>query len=572
MESTIRPRWATLAATALAAALAGAEALAQGPAPDWAGATRSPKATSRPVRPLRDALRRARMGEAESQVPTPVPPTAPTPPPVPTAPAPSLPSATIPPPPTAPSSSTSPPAQVPAPPAPAAPGTPTDPAAPGVAPAAPAGSSNAPVGEGNATDLSIPRAASESGGGGPTGEQAAGEAAAEKPETTLLMKFLGLEDSKIKVYGWIQNSYTGNTNGTGRTKQNFGVNPNFKANQWMGNQYYLIFEKPLEQNDEINLGFRVDNLFGNDWTFNHSRGFGDTLNRNGRFLGYDTAQFYGEIHLPFITEKGLDIKAGRFYTLAGYEQVPAISRPLLSVPYMFNYGQPFTHLGVLSTLHVTDKLNVYNGTINGWDRFFDKRLQLGYIGGFNYTFNEDKTNLAFTYIWGPNQFPSFLPPNQNIQPTGTPPTPPQFGGQRNTQYSRDYRNLFTTVLTHKYNDKLTQVLETDQAWEQQVPFPRGEVRRQDINWFSFGNWFLYSFNPKLTGVLRSEVFWDQSGVRTGTTGGRFYEETLGLIYKPHSWLWIRPEARYDWSQFAKPYTDGTRRDQLTLAVDIILLF
>ena len=31
--------------------------------------------------------------------------------------------------------------------------------------------------------------------------------------------------------------------------QNFGVNPNNQANRWMGNQYYLIIENPLEQND-----------------------------------------------------------------------------------------------------------------------------------------------------------------------------------------------------------------------------------------------------------------------------------------------------------------------------------
>ncbi len=81
-----------------------------------------------------------------------------------------------------------------------------------------------------------------------------------------------MEDSPVKIYGWIQNSYTGNTLGTPKNAINFGVNPNYLANRWMGNQYYLIIENPLEQNDKINFGFRVDNLFGNDWVFNHMRG------------------------------------------------------------------------------------------------------------------------------------------------------------------------------------------------------------------------------------------------------------------------------------------------------------
>ncbi len=88
--------------------------------------------------------------------------------------------------------------------------------------------------------------------------------------------------------------------------------------------------------------------------------------------GYDLSQLYGEVHLPVLTPGGIDVKGGLWYTLAGYEQVPAIARPLLSVPYMFNYGQPFRHVGVVTTWHLTDRLNLYNGTINGWDRWIDQ--------------------------------------------------------------------------------------------------------------------------------------------------------------------------------------------------------
>ncbi len=533
MKRTSGPGWAFKTMAALAAVVLCAQAQAQ--------------SYSRGFAPPRDpALRQV-------QVPVPTPPV----PPAPSAPvpaAPSVPTAPVPTVPTAP-----------------VPTVPTAPAAPSLP--VPVGD-NMPIrGEENATDLSIPRAGSAAGGGEPTGEEAKEEeAAAPAAEPGLLTKFLGMEDSKLKVYGWIQNSYTGNTNGRPKNGQNAGVNPNFLANSWQGNQYYLIFERPLEQNDEINFGFRVDNLFGNDWVFNHSRGIFDTMNIPGRFAGYDPAQFYLEGHFPVLTEGGLDVKVGRWYTLAGYEQVPAIARPLLSVPIMFNYGQPFTHFGALTTLHVTDKLNVYNGAINGWDREFDARYAYGYIGGINYTFNEDKTNIAVTYVGGPNQFPSFIPQGQLIQPTGTPVTPAQFAGKFNPGYVGNWRSLFTTVISHKWSDKLTQLIETDQGWEKNLPFVNGKIRRQDVGWYSFGNWFLYQFNEKLTGVYRTEVFFDGSGVRTGTTGGNFYEHTLGLIYKPKSWLWIRPEARYDYSQFVNFYSDGKRNSQLTLAFDIILLF
>ena len=55
-------------------------------------------------------------------------------------------------------------------------------------------------------------------------------------------------------------------------------------------------------------------------------------------------------------------------------------------------------------------------------------------------------------------------------------------------------------------------------------------------------------------------------------GDRFYEMTLGAQIKPYDWLWIRPEARYDWTQFHPAYSNDTRKSQLTLAFDVIVLF
>ena len=453
--------------------------------------------------------------------------------------------------------------------------SPPEPSLPGGAPSTTAGA--APDAGGTSpvpgVDLSEPRAESPIGGGGePTqaDAQQGEEEDDEEPEPTLLMKALGLEDSPVKIYGWIQNSYTGNTNGKPPSGTNFGVNPNNRANEWMGNQYYLIVENPLEQNDKVNFGFRADNLFGHDAQFNHATGFADNAFRPNSFTQYDLAQIYGEVHLPVLTKGGIDVKGGRWYTLAGYEVVPAIARPLLSVPYMFNYGQPFTHFGVLTTTHLTDRINLYNGAINGWDRWINARYKWGYIGGFSWNSKDGKTTLAFTTVWGPNQFPNFLSPGLFPFPTGVT-TNPAFVGRRNFGYGDNTRILFTTVLTRKWTDKLTQVLETDQAHEQNIPFLAANGGPQSAEWYSFGNWFLYQFNDKLTGVWRSEVFRDDDGVRTGFAD-TFYEFTLGLVYKPTSWLWIRPEARYDWAQFKNPYNDGTRGSQLTLGIDAIFLY
>jgi hypothetical protein len=450
---------------------------------------------------------------------------------------------------------------------PALPALPTPPAAaPGVDPAQ--------VGE-EPVDLGVP-AADRPTGGEPTAETAATEeeeaTAAEEPKR--LQDVLGFEESPLKIYGWIQNSFTGNANGKPPSGENFGVTPNHRANEWMGNQFYIILEDLIEQEEEINFGWRIDNLLGHDWQFNYMQGlFNNVFTVN--HLGYDMAQFYGEVHLPILTEGGLDIRGGRFYTLAGYEQVPAIARPLLSVPYMFTFGQPFTHFGAMTTLHLTDKINLHNCVVNGWDRFIDQRYIWNYMGGITWTGNEDKTTLAIVGITGPNQFPSFLPANQQIFPTGYINIPTAAGAD-NPFYHSGTRSLITTVLTHKWTDKLTQVVETDQGWEFKIPglaSGGANIAPANATWYSFGNWFLYQFNPKWTGVWRSEIFWDTTGVRTGTLqGDRYHEMTLGAIYKPCPNIWVRPEARYDWAQFHTPYNDGTRGSQLTLAFDVIVLF
>jgi hypothetical protein len=45
-----------------------------------------------------------------------------------------------------------------------------------------------------------------------------------------------------------------------------------------------------------------------------------------------------------------------------------------------------------------------------------------------------------------------------------------------------------------------------------------------------------------------------------------------LIYKPIPNVWIRPEARYDWTQYTPYYDNGTKKSQLTLGFDVIVLF
>ncbi len=390
-------------------------------------------------------------------------------------------------------------------------------------------------------------------------------------QTDFLARFLGIQDSPVKVYGWIENSYTGNTNGTPRNDQNFSVFPNRLANRWQGNQFYLVIEKLTEQEDTINFGFRFDLLFGNDWQYSKDYGLFDRAFKPNSFAGIDFPQMYLDMHLPILTKLGLDLRGGRFYDPAGFESVMAIKRPLLSAPYIFSFT-PFTFLGFQSNLHLTPQLNLINSLVNGSDRWFDTRYLLNYEGGINWTSKTGDTSwLAFVLV-GPNQLPTFPPSNSPFLPLGVPQSPPALVGKTNPLYAHHPRIFVDTVATHKWTEKLTQAAETFFIIDTDVVQTNGSVLRE-ASWYGFANWFLYQFDSaeKYTGVWRSEVFKDTKGTATGNAD-TYYEFTLGLIYKPKPWLWIRPEARYDWAQFTKPFSDGTRGSQCTLAFDIIFQF
>lgn len=421
------------------------------------------------------------------------------------------------------------------------------------------------------TNLGRSRAQKRGEGGGPTrSEEREDEAAGEDYQTDLLVRALGLEDSPYNVFGWAQGGFTGNPSRP-RSRESFGVNPNTLANTWIFQQFVVAVEKPLDpgKRDGYDFGFRVDNLFGSDWTQLHMVGLFDDLDR-ARDFGWEPTQFYGEFHLPWLTPGGVDLKVGRFFSLAGYEDAYAPGRPLNSGGYLFGYSQPFTLVGAMTTWHVTDRLNLFNGLVNGWDRWLNARERWGYAGGLVYDSADSRTNATLTVNAGPNQFPSFFRADYAFTPNGVT-NPPFLAGRKNVLYNQDRAFLLTATLIHEWTERLTVVAEADYGSESNVPglgVGGGPVNGQ---WYGASGWSLYSFTDRLTGVYRAEVFRDNGGVRTGFNA-TYYEMTLGLIAKPRAWLWFRPEVRFDWAGGARPYDDGTKGSQLTLGFDTIFLF
>ena len=409
----------------------------------------------------------------------------------------------------------------------------------------------------------------------PPGEATtAPESPAAVPDRWLLMDLLkdtrlgrGLESSGTQVYGWIQQGFAGNPDSP-RDRVNFGANYDWRSNDYRLNQVYLVLENPLEHEATWNIGYRVDFLAGHDAPFFVANGLlsdftgfdrtsgvgvdGPKSFREVNRIGIDVPQFYAEIHLPrVLTTGGLDVRLGKFYTFMGRDVYPGADTDFYSRGYENVYATPFTHTGVMATLHATPTLDVAAGVVLGWDVFKDNNDMVSFHGQVVWNSSEKRYNWTTALITGPEQ------PDNN----------------------RDYRTLMSTYLTARFGpgEAWTVSGGGHLGYEANAAENSGTGRRSDAKWYGTTVNVFYAVDPKLRLGARAEWFRDEDGTRTTQLGrpgfaANFFEFTTGVTYKPHRSVIIRPELRVDWSPDSRPYNDQTSRVQFVPAIDLILRF
>src|SRR5262249_5252420 len=150
-----------------------------------------------------------------------------------------------------------------------------------------------------------------------------------------------------------------------------------RANQPMLNQVLLTANKPLDPKAEgFDWGFKLQFMYGSDARFTHTLGIFDQAgsatstspvgNRNQVDIGEANPLF----HVPGIGSGGMDIKAGIYPTPLGYETIDPSTNPFYSHSYIFNYGLPLKHTGILTTTHATSLIDVYLGIDTGVNTSF----------------------------------------------------------------------------------------------------------------------------------------------------------------------------------------------------------
>ena len=366
--------------------------------------------------------------------------------------------------------------------------------------------------------------------------------------------------------GWLDQGFTYNIDDPDNHR-NGPLTFTDRSNEYMFNQLYLSMgRRVVNSGCNWDVGGRVDLLYGADYLWTSAIGLethtrhpslgyqenpavlpsrwnGDT-GAQSRF-GLAMPQLYAEFYVPF--RQGLNIKAGHFYSIMGYESVMSPQKFFYSHSYSMMYGQPMTHTGMLFSQRLTRRLTGIFGVTRGWDTWEDPNNKLSYLSGICWTSDTGRTEFSWVGGYG----------NETVAN--------KFGGTGNFTPDAE-RSHYSMVLSHQLAPRLKLVTQHDFGFERSAAVINDSGRWVDGHWYSVSQYAFLQLTDKLAFGFRGEWFRDENGCRIYRNilygpgevkrGSDYWGLTAGFNWKPYDHLVIRPEARWDWSDVCQVTSTG----------------
>ena len=370
---------------------------------------------------------------------------------------------------------------------------------------------------------------------------------------------------------------------------NFGHLFTDKANQPLLNQLALTFERPLDPKATgYDFGFKFQGMYGSDARYTHFLGeFDHAISDRNQI---DIVEANVLAHLPWLTTGGIDLKMGQFVTLEGAETIDPRTNLLYSHTYIFNFGIPFKHTGLMATTHVTSILDIMAGVTTGVNTTIgccrgDNNHAPAFHGGIGLNLLNGALTVAATTHIGPENADTAL-------------VRAACGCDPNTAL----RYLNDITITWKVNDKLTLITDANYIRDDGFHASGGGVAQ----------YVAYKITDVYKFVVRGEIWADPQAFFVNAYPGNldFVNAELGLpatiisggrttygavavgvnisppVPKAFEGLLIRPEVRFDTSlNGTTPFggqagcptplttsTCGTKRSQWTFGGDIVVPF
>lgn len=373
----------------------------------------------------------------------------------------------------------------------------------------------------------------------------------------------------IKFTGQVDAGIVGNPSDP-NNGVNFGQLFTDKANRPILNQLLLTFERDTDPKaTSYDYGFKLQGLYGSDARIVHSLGLFDHAIHDRNQI--DIVEANISVHTPWLFDGGIDLKGGIYPTPLGFELIDPKTNPFYSHSYIFNYGLPYKHFGLLSTSHVTSVLDLYLGVDTGTNTTIgsgDNNQLPGGIAGIGLNlYDGNLTILALTHM-GPED------------------------ATRNTIFGNSSMRYYNDlVITYKKSEKL--------AFTTEINYAREEGFKAEG--YGIAQYAAYTLSDTLVLNGRAEIYRDNNNFFVNTPvnnldyvnaergyNSNFYvanhpttysEFTAGVTYKPSgvpspvSSLLVRPELRYDRAlNNSRPFNGNRDRGAITLATDVIVAF
>jgi hypothetical protein len=373
-----------------------------------------------------------------------------------------------------------------------------------------------------------------------------------------LMSALHLENSRIKVYGWVATSINFSTS----AQNNFPVSYDIFPDKIELNQAVVYIERLPDtvQTDHFDWGFHLTAFEGIDYRFTTAKGyFSQQLLASNKQYGFDPVLEYLDLYFP--VKAGLNIRIGRFLSVPGIEAQLAPNNYNMTHSLLYTID-PFTDTGIYASLKLNSQWMIQAGISCSHD----------------------------VACWTTDATPSAI----FCLNYSTASNDDNFYGCANGINSGKYayNNLQDYDFTwyHKFNSKWHMATETWYMYERDVPnvagnvanpvpielgangaFCRAGVLRCTAPEWAIVNYVNRNINPKFFVGFRSDFLDDKKGQRTGFAT-KYTENTLYATKYIGTTVMIRPELRFDHSWDLAAYNNGKARNQLFFGMDLIYKF
>lgn len=344
------------------------------------------------------------------------------------------------------------------------------------------------------------------------------------------------------------------------------------------NQAYLSFGRKVERADQFSIGYQMDVMYGTDYYYMSSVGLEtrpnnlphwngsstDPMYRAGRNeYGLALPQAFVEVYMPFMN--GLDLKVGHFDSIMGYESLQGNRNFFYSQSYSKIYGMPTSMTGAIGTFTLCNGWNFIVGGVNEWNAF--DSINDNFSGVVGFTREGQFFTFASTFMVGKQTSPCYQ--------------------MQTTSNQQEMCYVFNTYGKFQLGERVNYVIEFTAGYDDReyavldwasMPTHRGRA------WFGLTNYLFFKVTDTFSLGTRFEWFNDADS--TVIDGGydfalqdksaNYFALTLGANWTPVCWLTIRPEVRYDFSDFdsngTKTYDEFTKKDMITAGADVILRF